>query len=168
MKFILVIILILGINLFKINSIAKKSRNTSDFAKMMEKEAKKSVRLLTCGLIVLALVWLAISNFDILRAIGFSLISKEKIAVIRSLMKMFLGTHSVYVALGTLTVWMLFIIQFSILFSFISFFVAKRILLPRILVEEQFGVNDCYENHYSAKTQLRSEKIFFRFANLRI
>ena len=168
MKFIFVIILILGAYLFKSNNIAKHSRNQIDFAKMMEKAAKKSVRLLTIGLIVLAFFWLAISNFDLLRAVGFSLISKEKIALIRSLMKAFLGTHSVYVALGTLVIWTMFVVQFAILFSFIGFFAAKKILLPRIMVEDQFGVNDCYENHYSAKTQLRSEKIFFRFANLRI
>jgi hypothetical protein len=134
----------------------------------MEKAAKKSVRLLTIGLIVLAFFWLAISNFDLLREIGFSLISKEKIAVIRSLMKVFLGTHSVYVALGTLAIWTLFIIQFAILFSFVGFIVAKKIILPRILVEERFNLEDNCKVQFIANTQTRSEKIFFRFANLRI
>jgi hypothetical protein len=168
MKLILVIILILGTCLFKAYRLAKRSKNRVDFEKMMEREAKKSVRLLTAGLIVLAFFWLAISNFDLLRSIGFSLISKEQIEIFRSLMKVFLGTHSVYVAMGTLTIWVLFIIQFSILFSFVSIIATKKILLPRILVEEPFDIeNDC-ESNICNKQQYRSEKIFFRFANLRI
>ena len=168
MKFIFVIILILGAYLFKISRLAKKSRNNVDFANMMEKAAKKSVRLLTLGLIVLAFFCLAIFNFDILREIGFSLISKEKIVLIRSLMKVFLGTHSVYVALGTLAIWTLFVVQFAILFSIVAFIASKKLLLPRIWVEEEIIVDNNCKSSYNNKTQYRSEKIFFRFANLRI
>lgn len=134
----------------------------------MEWQAKKTLRALIWGIIAVVFFVLAITNFSILRQIGFSLISEENILIIRSVMKVILGTESVYASLGILLCWTLISIEVSLLLSVISLFVVKKLLPIYFFEKEQlfFEASAKGEEQF-LPVLFTNRKLIFSFARLR-
>ena len=137
-------------------------------AQTWEKEAKRALRFLFLGIALVGLFALATWQFDFIRDLGFSLISKEQISVIRGLMNVFLGTTSVYVALGVMTVWTLILIQVCFLFTIVGIFLVKRIYLTYCVVETEELYSDLNAKNYKeVAVPYVNRRICFNLAHLR-
>ncbi|MBR3864049.1 MAG: hypothetical protein IKJ19_02895 [Clostridia bacterium] len=167
MKKIIISILIFCAITFHFVKVFKNSRKRV-FNKKMEWQAKKTLRALIWGIIAVVFFVLAITNFSILRQIGFSLISEENILIIRSVMKVILGTESVYASLGILLCWTLISIEVSLLLSVISLFVVKKLLPIYFFEKEQlfFEASAKGEEQF-LPVLFTNRKLIFSFARLR-
>ena len=128
MKKLLITILIISalfIHFFKVF----KNTNSTALNKKVKKGAKISLRMLLSGAIAVGIFAFAIIKFSLIRKIGYELISKDNIRLIRCVMKEILGTESVYTALGILFSCALTFTHASLLFSVITLFVVKKQLL---------------------------------------
>ncbi len=134
----------------------------------VKKMAKKSLRTLFMGIIAVGLFVFAITNFSLVRKIGFSLISNENTLIIRSIMKAILGTESVYVALGVLLCWTLIVTELSFLFSVIALFVIKKLFYIYFFeTEQQFFKVSSHGEEELSPLSYSNRKLIFSFARLR-
>ena len=167
MKLLTVTILIFCLFFYHFAKAVKHGYKTNTCGKVIEIGVKRALKFLLAGMFILGLFSLAVSQFDFLKKVGFSLISKEKISAIRNLMDIILGTRSVYVAFGIIATWSLFIIEISLIFFFIGTIAVGNFFLPFIKKEERANkVNSECEKEQTIPFIKR--KIFFNFANLRI
>ena len=136
--------------------------------KRVESEAKKSLRGLVWGLLTIGFFVFAITQFSLIREIGFALISKENTLIIRSVMRVVLGTESVYLSLGILLCWTLVAVEVSLILSVISLFVVKKLLPIYYFEKEQpfFKASTQSEEQFSPVLFV-NRKLIFNFAKLR-
>ena len=167
MKKIIISILIICAITFHFVCVLKNSKKRI-LEKRVESEAKKSLRGLVWGLIAIGFFVFALTNFSLIREIGFALISKENTLIIRSVMKMVLGTESVYIGLGVLLCWTLVAVEVSLLLSVISLFVVKKLLPIYYFEKEQlfFEASAKGEEQF-LPVLFTNRKLIFSFARLR-
>ena len=168
MKTIMLAILIISAFLLRLAIVVKKSCQNNTLHQVLEKEARKVLRFLLKGVIAVSLFAFAISQFVILREIGFTLIPETWISKIRALLELFLGTHSVYYSLQIVVGWILLGMEICLVLSFIGVFLVKKFFLPYISTEEKWYFDFSTKNHAEVEMPHRKRKIFFQFARIRI
>ena len=167
MKTVSITILIFGLFFYHFAKIVKSGYETNTWKKALEKGVKRALKYLLIGLLILGLFCFAVSQLKYLKILGYTLISDEKIELIREIMNIILGTKSVAVAFGIITTWTLFIIEISLIFFFIGAIAVKKFIMPYV-VRKQEVVYIANEKDSEQKIPFVKRKIFFSFSNLKI
>ena len=167
MKTVAITILIFGLFFYHFAKIVKSGYETNTWKKALEKGVKRALKYLMIGLLILGLFCFAVSQLKYLKLLGYTLISDEKIELIREIMNIILGTKSVAVAFGVITTWTLFIIEISLIFFFIGSIAVRKFIMPYV-VRKQEVVYIASEKDSEQKIPFVKRKIFFSFSNLKI
>lgn len=168
MKILLFAILIFSAFLLRLAKKVIHGWETHTLRQILEKEAKKALLFAFKGVAVVGLFALAISEFAVVRQIGFLLISEEDIALIRALMEIFLGTNSVYLALGIFASGAAIVLQFAVIFSFVGFLLTKKFFGLYVVREEQLYADVGTECSLQSAELFVKKNILYNFAHLRI
>lgn len=134
----------------------------------LEKAARKALRFTFYGLVAASFAIFAISQFSWVRDVGFAFFSAEAVASIRLIMQAILDTNSVYAALQIFACVALLLVEFSLIFSIVGFFVVKQLVVPQALECNRVGSETTTERHAEVAAPHVFRKIFLNFANLRI
>lgn len=168
MKFsVFICILICAIGLYLIKHIAY-LYTSGKLYETLKRAIKKSLRLTLIGAAVLGLIFFALSNFALIRKIGFSLFTTDTIDSIRLLLDFLFETDSFQISLQILGSITLFFVQFSLLFSILGSFATKYLVYTQALdcefVDHTLTTKITFANSASSVVQ----KLFLRLGNLRI
>ena len=124
MDFLILAILILGV--LALHPVkGNKARQSGRACKSVENAAKKTLSLILKGLVMIGLLALAISQFGLVRRIGFAVIPPAWIKLIRMLLSAVFNTSSVYVAVQTMISILWLTVSICLIFSFVGIVATK-------------------------------------------
>ena len=168
MQFIAFTILILcALGLCFVKCVGEMSQQ-GRFYEGLELAAKKALRYTLHGGVAVGLAMLVLSQFSIVRKIGFAFIPEEFIEYIRDLLRIVFNTSSVYVAIETLAGFMLLSVECCLILSFVGFFATKGFVFSQALTCSRIEREKTKERCQEVAIPYAERKLFLSFANLRI
>jgi len=168
MKIIIFTILILcAFNLYVAKSVSDLIREGM-FYEGVKLAAKKALRYILNGMVVLGLCVLALSQFDFIRKIGFTYIPEKWIEVIRDAMRLVLDSSSVYRAIEFLMGVTVLSLEISLICSFVGFCIAKAFVFLQALSCSRIHKAKGERHQQQVEIPYSERKIFLSYAHLRI
>lgn len=168
MKFsVFISILICAIGLYLIKHIAY-LYTSGKLYETLKRAIKKALRLTLIGTAVLGLIFFALSNFALVRTIGFSLFTTDTIDSLRLLLDFLFETDSFQISLQILGSVTICFVQFSLLFSILGSFATKYLVRTQVFDYEIIDQNLTTKKVFANDTPSVAQKLFLRLGNLRI